>query len=152
MSNTIADEKIGLNSILSYNSVTPEFEEAARNSFEYFKEIEQHNVARDDERGTKNKEFRNKYGFFPEECYDLDRSIACFVLPRLIYFRDHQHGFPYIMGETEGENIWGKILNEMIAGFAILAQKNASELDPDERVTAKKALELFARYYGNLWD
>ena len=56
--------------------------------------------------------FRN--GFFPSEVYNLDRSIALEILPRLLYFRDTTTTYP---GGFNSLEEWRQELDNMCNEF-----------------------------------
>lgn len=95
----------------------------------------------------KSEKFFKKYGFHFEECWSLDHSIACFVLPRLIQLK--KVGATYPNGLTFEE--WQDILDKMIDGFAIIVREEYI-LNKEKTDMAQEAIDLFAKYYFALWD
>ena len=59
-------------------------------------------------------DFNCKNGFFPCEVYNLDRSIALEILPRLLYFRDKTTTYP---GGFDSLEEWRQELNNMCNEF-----------------------------------
>ena len=104
----------------------------------------------------KARAFYKKYGFRYEETWNLDHTIACFVLPRLAYFREHMHGTPndfidfdenmQIIGEHSDE--WAATIDKMINSFELIA----SEKDIGHDKEIQEGLELFGKYFRSLWD
>ena len=103
--------------------------------------------------------FEKKYGFRYEETWNLDHSIACYILPRLAYLRSHTHTYPSGLGVwnedkteiiTSGFSVWMDILDKMIAAFEIVALKE--EPDWNDQAIINEGLKLFAQYYRDLWD
>jgi hypothetical protein len=93
-------------------------------------------------------------GFCDSETWSLDSVICKFILPRLKRFRELNTGFPY--GLTENE--WDAILEEMIFAFewnineeAEILQKLSQEENKKNWERQKKGIELFAKYFGDLW-
>ena len=59
-------------------------------------------------------DFNCKNGFFPCEVYNLDRSIALEILPRLLYFRDKTTTYP---GGFDSLEEWRQELDNMCNEF-----------------------------------
>lgn len=58
------------------------------------------------EHDTRRKEFevfRKKHGFYPFELWNLDQEIISFILPRLVYYREHLVSIPGNMTLEEYE-------------------------------------------------
>ena len=62
-----------------------------------------------DERYSDSLNFYLTNGFFFEECWNLDVTLAALILPRLIHFRDSHCGAPGCLFECDEK---GNILNE----------------------------------------
>lgn len=109
---------------------------------------------KDEKRANK---FEKKHGFRYEDSWNLDNSIALFILPRLIHLRDTQHGFPTYFEETYGVEgggaaAWERVLNEMIYGFYLYITKDRLDwTDEDKKIWFRTKCWL-CRYYENLWD
>lgn len=97
--------------------------------------------------------FEEKHGFRYEDAWNLDHSIACFVLPRLVQLRDTTHGYPSeFVKEADGAKKWEKILNEMIYGFYIYVTKDhVNWTDEDKKIWFTTKC-WFCKYFENLWD
>ena len=108
-------------------------------------------------------------GFFSEECWSLDVTLAALILPRLICFKDSTSGCPaslikedeegHVIDEDKSNQLWHEILDKMIYAFWIIVSEYdgySTELnrkERDELVAAKKeGLRLFAEYFESLWD
>lgn len=108
-------------------------------------------------------------GFFSEECWSLDVTLAALILPRLICFKDSTSGCPaslikedeegHVIDEDKSNQLWHEILDKMIYAFWIIVSEYdgySTELNRKEReelVAAKKeGLRLFAEYFESLWD
>src|SRR5574343_104314 len=59
-------------------------------------------------------QFKKKHGFSPDECWNLDSTLANFLLPRLKYFRKKTFGFPSSLKTIEK---WKATLDDMIWTF-----------------------------------
>lgn len=59
-------------------------------------------------------DFNCKNGFFPCEVYNLDRSIALEILPRLLYFRDTTTTYP---GDFNSLEEWRQEIDNMCNEF-----------------------------------
>ena len=87
-------------------------------------------------------------GFDDSETWNLDGTIAKFVYPRLLVFIDDViriecHPVDLTFDE------WVGILKEMMEGFKLMSQDN--EKSDDEYKIIEKALDLFRKYFHNLW-
>lgn len=83
----------------------------------------------------------------PTELWNLDNTIAIFVLPRLKAFKKVSNGYPESADSFEG---WLQILDKMIAAFELLAE-DVSILEKDKQSIIKEGLQLFVDYYQALW-
>ena len=107
-------------------------------------------------------EFKKKNGFDPSECWNLDRQIALFVLPRLMHFRKIHHGLFNVNSTKAGsiekfayysEEETNLRLDKMINAFKWIAfNAYYSSVDENEFKNVKEGLKLFAEHYFDLWD
>jgi hypothetical protein len=107
---------------------------------------------------------RIKYGCNPQDIWNLDSTFAAWVIPRLKLMRDKGHGVPNEVynvyhdepDETRGKlaaELWRVKLNGMIRGFEIIADgKHICATDDSYFVAAKVAIDMFHKYYFDLWD
>lgn len=58
---------------------------------------------KNDSRHKEFKTFKKKHGFYPFELWNLNEEIISFILPRLVYYRDHLCGIPGGMTQEEYE-------------------------------------------------
>lgn len=118
-------------------------------------------------RFNESMEFYHKNHFHYEECWNLDTSVAAFVLPRLIYFKSTASSIPNDFIEyddniqpintEEASNKWSKVLDDMIEAFYRYLFIDSLEIDDTkERAINEKiinrGIKLFAKYFQSLWD
>lgn len=97
-------------------------------------------------------------GFSDEELWALNETIAKFIIPRLKRLQEVKHGYPSNITQEE----WDDILNKIIRAFEIVlieddfyGHGNVDEWQEHRKIYDKKkkeGLELFAKYFDNLWD
>lgn len=101
-----------------------------------------------------------KYDFDYRETWNLDYEIACFILPRLAYFKDHCNGYPYDLTKATDDGYiitenayeeWERILDKMIKAFEIIVKNKATFTKEEERKIVQEGLDLFGKYYFDLW-
>ena len=94
-----------------------------------------------------------KFGFDATETWNLDSTIAQFIVPRLKYFRKNLVGYPGDLTEKK----WYKILDKMIFSFEVTLN-NYDYFDCTKYKSKKrykkvqKGFALFGKYFMNLWD
>ena len=100
-------------------------------------------------------EQRKDRGFDDRELWNLDHTIAQFILPRLKAFKLYADGYP--VGLTEKK--WNYILKEMIWSFELFAAgeefppcKYTEEQKILWRKRKQRGINLFAKYLTHLWD
>ena len=99
----------------------------------------------DDKRQKKWKNERLTQGFDETETWDLNITIANFILPRLEYFRDIKVAYPGRITQKE----WIKILDKMIIALKLLNKDSTmSEKEYDQ---LKEGLDLFREWFFDLW-
>jgi hypothetical protein len=90
--------------------------------------------------------------FFPnpraldQQCFNLDNTIACFILPRLVYFRENILSTPSLMSVEE----WRDILDKMIRAFWI--EVNIDDPDENQDDQVQEGLDLFRIHFRSLWS
>lgn len=82
-------------------------------------------------------------GFDDTELWNLDYTIAQFVLPRLKRFREVNKGYPALL---KTEDSWDEKLDEMIAYFQAYVDNNDEALEEH-----KEGITLFAEWFNHLW-
>lgn len=113
-------------------------------------------ISRDDERWKEYQQQRLVRGFDDSELWSLDNTITSFILPRLKRFKEITCGYPSGMSKEE----WNDKLEKMITAFEYLENEDLG-VDDSKSVVDKyklrekvinEGLELFVKYYNNLWD
>lgn len=97
------------------------------------------------------KLIHTKYTRFKDkELWNLETTIACFVLPRLKRFRKNLSGHPCDLTFQE----WKDIMDEMIYAMEFYATGEACNWPHAEGIKERvdKGMEYFAKYFGHLWD
>ena len=105
-------------------------------------------------RAKKANKFEKKHGFRLEDSWNLDNSIACFILPRLLYLRENTIGIPgtlVIELGDGGKEAWDEILKTMIYGFYLYITKEDYDFTEEEKEIWKRTKELFVEYFESLW-
>ena len=100
-------------------------------------------------------------GYSDRQIWSLDYTIAEFVVPRLRTLKKQTHGYALDFKTMEE---WHEAVDKMIWSFEfVLSGYGVSDFDSkDPKEWAKKndartkkyteGMELFAKYYWNLWD
>ena len=80
------------------------------------------------------------------EWWSLYYTIALFVLPRLIKYRENLMGYPGSLNNTEE---WEEILDKMIYSFDFIVRDEKEALDETKEDSAKieEGLNLFGKWY-----
>ena len=81
-----------------------------------------------------------------QDTWSLDYYIAKFILPRLKLFKKVERGYPCDLKLIDE---WHDILDKMIAAFEILATDEWNT--QDEQKIVDEGLDLFRKYYQDLW-
>ena len=94
------------------------------------------------EKGDKRKDdfvdYKRRNGFSPDELWNLDITIASFVLPRLKAFR-----------EVYTDDIAGDV-DKAIPAFELLARED-HWFTKDEQAVVDEGLDAFRRSFQGLW-
>lgn len=87
-------------------------------------------------------------GWDDSQTWNLDTRIAEHVLPRLKLFKKLNNGHPVTLTGTE----WDQILEQMIFAFEWAATDCVDRSEDTETFARVQAgMELFAKYYFDLW-
>jgi len=100
-----------------------------------------------DDRQKSWKKQRLTRGFDSTELWNLDTTIAKFILPRLVAFRDNQ----LEMRIVDENDKWIINLNKMISAFELLTTGEVIFQKSDTKVI-QSGLKSFATYYNALWN
>jgi hypothetical protein len=96
------------------------------------------------------KQQRLERGFDDSELWNLDRTIAKFILPRLNAFASKTIGTPPTLTTEE----WKSILQKMINAFEIIADDdryfNYAPSTTDDNII-EEGLDLFNKWFCHLW-
>ena len=106
------------------------------------------------ELAKKYKEQRMTRGFDDSETWNLDITIAKFLVPRLKVFKEcNKDCYPCHLTEKK----WNKIIDEMIEGFELCITKDVGEYEHifntrnEKYSKINKALKHFSKYFNYLW-
>ncbi|MCK9596587.1 hypothetical protein M0R19_05345 [Candidatus Pacearchaeota archaeon] len=102
-------------------------------------------ISKDDKREKKFSKQRKTIGFDDSETWNLDLTIARFVLPRLKRFKEVTIAYPGSMTSEE----WDEVLNKIICSFEILVSNGGIDLENFE--TYREGMELFYKCFQYLW-
>ncbi len=133
---------------------------------EMVKNEEEFMFSEDDAEHSKRKEhdaFVEKWGFSYNDVFDLDKSIAMFMLPRIAYFRAHNNGIPNcfikvaedgqtIVNEAEAIKEWNDILETICDGLHLYIEKGTSDFTEADKEMWKKAKSYIFEYFESLWN
>ena len=86
-------------------------------------------------------------GYDDSEIWNLDSTIALFILPRLKLFRNSLHGYPNNLTFEQ----WEEVLDKMIIAFSLIDDV-AWHFNDFDYPRVEEGLDLFRKYYFNLWD
>ena len=98
-----------------------------------------------DKRQKKWKKQRKVRGFDDTELYDLDVTMASFILPRLRRFKKVSITYPC---ETPEE--WDAKLDLMISAFSHICDRSF-DISGKRDAEVEKGLKVFAEYFRALW-
>ena len=83
-----------------------------------------------------------------EETWNLDQTIAKFIIPRLKLFKEVTDCYP---GQFERAEEWNVVLDKMLDAFSIVSEKTASERSDSETKIVEEGLDLFRKHFNDLW-
>lgn len=94
---------------------------------------------------------RRTRGFDDTELWDLDDTIARFVLPRLKAFRNYTKGYPQDFSSFEE---WQAAIDKMIRAHEIKILEQEMFIDDNEKLVKemKEGYNLYFEYHSHLWD
>lgn len=93
----------------------------------------------------------NRYVEF-KEIWNLDITIARFILPRLKEFKKNTNSHPSILTFSK----WQEILDKMILSFNLISNETMFDIMTEKESeviekTIQEGLDLFRQYYFSLW-
>ena len=97
-----------------------------------------------DERSALWEKQRQVFGFDERETWGLNIVIAAFVYPRLKMFAENTNSVPLGMTLTEWRGILGKMERAFEMILTDYAETHCEEVE--------EGLDLFRKYFFNLWD
>ena len=123
-------------------------------------------LVNEDEEYSSSLNFYGTNGFYYEECWNLDVTIAALILPRLIHYRDSCVSTPtmfiqydeeyHVINGEEAHIKWIEVLNKMIEAFYLVVADTTLGCTMEELKSISnrinEGLNLFAKYYLSLWD
>lgn len=86
-------------------------------------------------------------GWDDSDTWSLDSTIAEFVLPRLIRFKELNNGHPGNLTWDE----WNNILDDMIWSMQAIVDDKQYNYDKETDERIQKGLDLFGEYFLGLW-
>jgi hypothetical protein len=95
---------------------------------------------------------RKTKGFAPDDLWNLDQTIARFVLPRLKEFRRLYGTIP--VGE-ENLKQWHETIDKMIFAMETISDESypfSLSLNDSTEEKVQDGLNLFAKHFMKLWD
>lgn len=90
---------------------------------------------------------QKRTGFSDEDLWSLDITIAEFILPRLIRFKEIINSYPAALTRKR----WDNKLNDMIVAFNVLANTDRPVTENDSLVI-ERGLKQFYKWFEYLWD
>jgi hypothetical protein len=90
---------------------------------------------------------RRVRGWDDSDTWSLDYSLPKVILPRLKRFKKLKIGVPEELSVQE----WNSILDKMIAAFEFAGSEKRWLSEHKEYENHQEGLDLFAKYYWNLW-
>lgn len=101
-----------------------------------------------------NKRIRKKKGLpykkIPfRDLINLDFTLAQFIIPRLERFKEEAVGWPAISFETFED--WMVAIDKMIWSFKYAINDDSFLYDEEKEKRYEEGMELFSRYFRNLW-
>lgn len=94
------------------------------------------------------KHQRETRGFDDTELWNLDSTIAKFILPRLKRFKELTNQHPHDFRTMEQ---WDDALDKMIDAFEFMVEEKYECFSGPRWDEVNKGIELFAKYFSHLW-
>lgn len=101
-----------------------------------------------DKRNKKYKKQRMERGFDDSELWNLDSTIALFIVPRLKAFKETKVGYPsFYSSDVEFKND----IDKMIKAFEVIGESNPTHEGYSNGIV-EEGLKLFHDNFCSLWD
>jgi len=101
---------------------------------------------------------RGRRGYADCDVWNFDDYLSEVISSALRYLREIQQGYPGIDGAATEEE-WDIVLGKIIRGFDAWTEMNDIDTDWDNKMLMTKlckeykdGLDLFAKWFGYLWD
>ena len=101
---------------------------------------------------------RQTRGWDDSELWNLDVTIAKFILPRLKIFQERKDTFPAIVKIPDAKT-WAEILDKIIWSFEFVLTNYGTQHECTDKEVRRQnmkqyeeGMSLFAKYYWCLWD
>ena len=100
-------------------------------------------------RNKDSENWSHKHDYPIEEVWNTNNTLAQLIVPRLQAFKDlDKHGcHPHFKDIRE----WNNTIQKMIDAFELMKYAGATHTEDEER-TIEQGLDLFRKYFRNLWD
>ena len=102
----------------------------------------------DDKRLDEYKSQRLERGFDNTELWNLDLTLARFLIPRLKVFKEMTISYP---AECESMDDWYEIIDKIIYSMEMIV-KNDILVDKWANQRIQDGCDLLGKYFRNLWD
>ena len=98
---------------------------------------------------TSNKEnWSHKHDYLETEVWNTYHYLAQLIVPRLLAFKAlDKHGYP---PDFDDMRKWNNTIQKMIDAFELMKYNTSFSKDEEKNIT--EGLDLFRKYYRNLWD
>jgi hypothetical protein len=90
---------------------------------------------------------RLERGFDDSETWSLRNTIANFILPRLIRFKEIKMCHPASLTEKK----WDEILDKIIRCFKLVIEDNEEDLTQEKYKNFETGMKLFGKWFLDLW-
>lgn len=91
----------------------------------------------------------HKYDFPIDEIWNTDNALARLIVPRLQAFKAlEKHGYPPDFCDMR---TWNNTIQKMIDAFELMKYAGNVHSEREEQ-TIEQGLDLFRKYFRNLWD
>ena len=92
--------------------------------------------------------FSHSNDYSQSEVWNTDNVLAQLIAPRLLAFKElDKHGHP---GDFKDMRAWNKAIQKMVDAFDLM--KYVQTLSKEEEDVVTKGLNLFCKYFRQLWD